>query len=135
LRSQVFAYYDRLLGCRRVEGNCLCSVVTLQLCFYFFVGGWTGRLGDFALCCKAVYVPLTGNDASLDIARSLLVAINRYHTLRAWNFHAEVQSMNVRFEFIDGAPTHYSVVGIDHVDDVESDLFTSRIGCYAERQG
>jgi hypothetical protein len=43
--------------------------------------------------------------------------------------------MNGRFKFIDGAPTHYSVVGIDHVDDVEGDLFASRIGCYDERQG
>jgi hypothetical protein len=52
LRSQVFAYYNRLLGCCRVEGNCLRTVVALQMCFYFFVGGWAGRLGDFALCCR-----------------------------------------------------------------------------------
>jgi hypothetical protein len=58
LRSQVFAYYNRLLGRCRVEGNCLCTIVALQLCLEFFVRGWTGRLGDFALCCKAVYVPL-----------------------------------------------------------------------------
>jgi hypothetical protein len=86
------------------------------------------------LCCKAVYVPLTCNEVSFDITCSLLVAVNRYHTLRARNFHAEVQSVNGRFKFVDGAPTHYSVVGIDHVDDVESDQFASRIGCYAKRQ-
>ena len=40
--------------------------------------------------------------------------------------------MNGRFKFIDGAPTHYSVVGIDHVDDIEGDLLASCIGCYAE---
>jgi hypothetical protein len=86
LRSQVFAYYDRLLGCHRVEGNCLCSIVALQLRLYFFVGGRAGRLGDFALCCKAVYVSLTWNEVSLDVARGLLVTVNRYHTLRTQNF-------------------------------------------------
>jgi hypothetical protein len=59
LRSQIFAYYNRLLGRCRVEGNCLRTVIALQLYFYFFVGGWAGRLGDFALCCKAVHIPLT----------------------------------------------------------------------------
>jgi hypothetical protein len=83
LRSQVFAYYNRLLGRCRVEGNCLRTVVALQLCLYFFVGGWAGRLGDFTLCCKAVYVSLTWNEVSLNVARSLLVTVNRYHTLRA----------------------------------------------------
>jgi hypothetical protein len=91
-----------------------------------------GRFGDFALCCKAVYVPLTWNEVSLNIARSLLVTVNCYHTLPTRNFHAEVQSVNGRFKFIDGAPTHYSVVEINHVGDVEGDLLTSRIGCYAE---
>jgi hypothetical protein len=90
LRSQVFAYYNRLLGRCWVEGNCLRIVVALQLCFYFFVGGWAGRLGDFALCCKAVHVPLTWNEVSLNVARSLLVTINRYHPLWARDFHAEV---------------------------------------------
>jgi hypothetical protein len=132
LRSQVFAYYDRLLGCRQVEGNCLRSVIALQLRLHFLVGGWAGRLEDFALCCKAVYVPLTWNEVSLNGARGLLVTVNRYHALWARNFHAEVQSVNGRFKFIDGAPTHYSVVGIDHVDDVEGDLFASRIGCNVE---
>jgi hypothetical protein len=85
------------------------------------------------LCCKVVYIPLTWNEVSLNVTRSLLVTVNRYHTLRAWNFHAEVQSVDGRFKFIDGAPTQYSVVGINHVDDVEGDLFASCIGCYAER--
>jgi hypothetical protein len=40
-----------------------------------------------------------------------------------------------RFKFVDRAPTHYGVVGIDHVNDVKGDLFASRIGCYTEGQG
>jgi hypothetical protein len=119
----------------RLEQLCHRTIVALQLCFYFFVGGWAGRLGDFALCCKAMYILLTWNEVSLNVARSLLVTINRYHTLQARNFHAEVQSVNGRFKFIDAASTHYSVVGIDHVDDVEGDLFALRIGYYTERQG
>jgi hypothetical protein len=79
-----------------------------------------------------VYVPLAWNEVSLNVARSLLVTINCYHALRTRNFHAEVQSVNDRFKFIDGALAHYSVVGINHVDDVEGDLLTPRIGCYAE---
>jgi hypothetical protein len=62
----------------------------------------------------------------------MLVTINCYHALRTQNLHAEVKSMNGRFKFIDGAPTHYSVVRVNHVDDVEGDLLTPRIGCYAE---
>jgi hypothetical protein len=54
MRSQVFAYYDRLLGCRRVEGNYLRSGVALQLRLHFFVGGWVGRLGDFACSVRSV---------------------------------------------------------------------------------
>ena len=41
-----------------------------------FVGGWAGSLGDFALCRKAVYVPLTWNEVSLNVVRSLLVTSN-----------------------------------------------------------
>jgi hypothetical protein len=40
-----------------------------------------------------------------------------------------------RFKFVDRAPTHYGIVGIDHVNDVKGDLFASRIGCYTEGQG
>jgi hypothetical protein len=43
--------------------------------------------------------------------------------------------MNDRFKFIDRASNHYGVVGVDHVDNVEGDLFASRIGCDAEGQG
>jgi hypothetical protein len=56
LRSQVFAYDDRLLGRCLVKGNCLRSIVALQLCLFMLVGGWAGSLGDFALRRKAVYV-------------------------------------------------------------------------------
>jgi hypothetical protein len=47
-----------------------------------FIGGWAGSLGDFALCCKAVYVPLTWNEVSLNVTCSLLVTVNRYYALR-----------------------------------------------------
>jgi hypothetical protein len=39
------------------------------------------------------------------------------------------------FKFVDRAPTHYGVVGIDNVNDVKGDLFASRIRRYAEGQG
>jgi hypothetical protein len=90
LRRQVFAYDDRLLGRCQVKGNCLCSVVALQLCLFMLVGDWAGSLGDFALRREAVYIPLTGNEVSLNITRSLLVSVHRYYALRTQNFHAEV---------------------------------------------
>jgi hypothetical protein len=90
LRSQVFAYDDCLLGRRRVEGNCLCSIVALQLCLLMFISGWAGSFRDFALCRKAVYVPLAWNEVSLNVTRSLLVTVNCYCALRTRNFHAEV---------------------------------------------
>jgi hypothetical protein len=90
LRSQVFAYDDCLLGHCRVKGNCLRSVIALQLCLFMFVGGWAGSLGDFALRRKAVYVLLTGNEVSLNVTRSLLVLVHRYYALWTQNFHAEV---------------------------------------------
>jgi hypothetical protein len=43
--------------------------------------------------------------------------------------------MNGCFKLVDGAPTHYGVVWVYHVDDVEGDLLTSCIGCYTEGQG
>jgi hypothetical protein len=33
---------------------------------------------------------LTWNEVSLNVARGLLVTVNRYHALRIRNFHAEV---------------------------------------------
>src|SRR5699024_12702997 len=65
----------------------------LQLYFYCFVGGWAGRLGYFMLCCKAVYVPLTWNEVSLNVARSLLVTVNR----RSEEHTSELQS---RFDLV-----------------------------------
>jgi hypothetical protein len=79
-----------------------------------------------------VYVPLAWDEVSLNIARNLLVTLNCYHALRTRNFYAEVKSVNGRFKFIDGAPAHYGVVQLNHVDDVEGDQLTPRIGCYAE---
>jgi hypothetical protein len=92
-------------------------------------------LGDFALCRKAVYVPLPWNEVSFNVARGLLVAIDYDQALRTRDFHAQVKSMNGRFKLVDGAPTHYGVVRVYHVDDVESDLLTSCIGCYTKGQG
>jgi hypothetical protein len=39
MRSKVFAYDDRLLGCCLVKGNCLRSFVALKLCLFMLVGG------------------------------------------------------------------------------------------------
>jgi hypothetical protein len=61
MRSKVFTYDDRLLGRCLVKGNCLRSIVALQLCLCMLVGGWTCGLGDFALRREAVYVPLAWN--------------------------------------------------------------------------
>jgi hypothetical protein len=58
------------------EGNSLGPVVALQLCFVMFFGGWAGRLGDLALGREAAYVPLSGNEVSFYVTRSLLVAID-----------------------------------------------------------
>jgi hypothetical protein len=72
------------------QGELSRSVVALQLCLFMLVGGWVGSLGDFALRRKVVYVPLTWNEVSLNITRSLLVPIHRYYALWTRNFHAEV---------------------------------------------
>jgi hypothetical protein len=60
------------------------------MCLLMFVGGGVGSLGDFALRRKAVYVPLTWNEVSLNVMCSLLVTVNCYCALRTRNFHAEV---------------------------------------------
>jgi hypothetical protein len=102
---------------------------------FMIVSCWAGSLGDFALCRKAVYVPLPWNEVSFNVVRGLLVAIDYDHTLRTRDFHAQVKSVNGRFKLVDGTPTHYGVVWVYHVDDVEGDLLTSCIGCYTEGQG
>jgi hypothetical protein len=99
------------------------------------VGGWAGSLGDFALRCKAVYVSFPWNEVSFNVARSLLVAIDCDHALRTRDFRAQVESVNGCFKLVDGSPTHYGVVRVYHVDDIEGDLLTSCIGCYTEGQG
>jgi hypothetical protein len=132
MRSEVFADGDRLLGCRLVKGDSFGSVVALQLCFVMFFGGWAGRFGDLALGREAVYVPLPGNEVSFYVACSLLVVVDCDGALRTWDLHAQVESMNGCLELVDGAPTHYGVVRLHHVDDVESHLLTSGIGCYTE---
>jgi hypothetical protein len=105
-----------------------CFVVVL----YFFVGDWAGPFKTFVLCCEAVYVQLPWNEVSFNITRSLLVAINCDHTLRTQDFHAKEKSVNGRFKLVDGAPAHYGVVRVYHVDDVEGDLLALCIGCYTE---
>jgi hypothetical protein len=133
--SKVFAYDDRLLGRCLVKGNRLRSIVALQLCLYMLIGDWADSLEDFALCRKAVYVPLSWNEVSFNVARGLLVAIDCDHALRTRDFHAQVKSVNGCFKLVSGALTHYGVVHVYHVNDVESDLLTSCIGCYTEGQG
>jgi hypothetical protein len=135
LRSQVFAYDDRLLWRCLVKGDCLRSIVALQLCLFMLVGGWAGSIGDFTLCRKAVYVLLPWNKVSFIVACSLLVAIDCDHALRTRDFHAQIKPVNGCFKLVDGAPTHYGIVRVHHVDDVEGDLLTSCIGCYTEGQG
>jgi hypothetical protein len=135
LRSHVFAYDDRLFGCCLVKGNCLRSIIALQLCLFMLVGCWAGSLGDFVLRRKAVYVPLPWNEVSFNVARGLLVAIDCDHALRTRDFHAQVKSVNGHFKLVDGALAHYGVVRVYHVDDVEGDLLTSCIGCNTEGQG
>ena len=112
MRSKVFAYDDRLLGRCLVKGNCLRSIVALQLCLFMFVDGWVGSLWDFALCHKAVYVPLPWNEVSFNVTRSVLVAVDCDHALRTHDFHAQVKSVNGRFKLVDGAPTHYGVIRV-----------------------
>ena len=79
-----------------------------------------------------MYVPLPWNKVPLNVARCLLVAINYDHALRTWDFHAEVESMNGRLDFVERAPSHYGIVWVDHIDNVEGDLLTSCIGCYTK---
>jgi hypothetical protein len=135
MRSQVFAYNDRLLGCCLVKGNSLGLIVALQLCLLMLFGGWAGSLGDLALRREAVYVPLPWNEVSFYIARGLLVAVDCDRALRTRDLHAQVKSVNGCLKLVDGASTHYGVVWVHHVDDVESDLLTSCIGCYTKGEG
>jgi hypothetical protein len=88
MRSEVFAYDDRLLGCCLVKGNYLRSIVALQLCLCMLVSGWAGSFGDFALRREAMHVPLSWNEVSFNVARGLLVAVDYDHALRTWDFHA-----------------------------------------------
>jgi hypothetical protein len=135
MRSEVFAYDDRLLGRCLVKGNSLGPIVALQLCIFMLFGSWAGRLGDLALGREAVYVPLPRNEVSFYVARDLLVAIDCDRALRTRDLHAQVKSVNGCLKLVDGAPTHYGVVRVHHVDDVESDLLASCIGCYAKGEG
>jgi hypothetical protein len=98
-------------------------------------GGWVGRLGDLALGREAVYVPLPRNEVSLYVARGLLFAVDCDRALQTRDLHAQVKSVNGCLKLVDGAPTHYGIVRVHHVDDVESDLLPSCIGCYAEGEG
>jgi hypothetical protein len=124
-----------LLGRCLVERNSLGSIVALQLCLFMLFGGWGGRLGDLTLRREAVYVPLPWNEGSFDIERGLLVAVDCDCALRTRDLHAQVKSVNGCLKLVDGAPTHYGVVRVHHVDDVNRDLLTSCIGCYTEGEG
>jgi hypothetical protein len=100
-----------------------------------FFGGWAGRLGDLVLGREVVYVPLPRNEVSFYIARGLLVAVDCDRALRTWDLHAHVKSMNGCLKLVDGASTHYGIVWVHHVDDVERDLLASCIGCYTKGEG
>jgi hypothetical protein len=78
---------------------------------------------------------LPRNEISFYVARGLLVAVDCDRALQTWDLHAQVKSMNGCLKLVDGAPTHYGVVRVHHVDDVERDLLTSCIGCYTEGEG
>ncbi len=82
MRSKVFAYDGRLLGRCLVKGNCLRSIVALQLCLCMLFGGWAGSLGDLALRREEVYVPLPWNEVSFYVACGLLVAVDCDRALR-----------------------------------------------------
>jgi hypothetical protein len=82
-----------------------------------------------------VYVSLSGDEVSFYVTRNLLVAVNCDGALRTWDLHAQVKSVDSFLKFVDGAPAHYGVVRVHHVDDVERDLLTSGIGCYTEGEG
>jgi hypothetical protein len=135
MRSKVFAYDDRLLGRCMVKGNGLGPIVALQPCLFMLFSGWASSLGDLALRCEVVYVPLPWNEVSFYVARGLLVAVNCDRALRTRDLHAQVESVNGCLKLVDGAPTHDGVVRVHHVDVVESDLLTSCIGCYTEGEG
>jgi hypothetical protein len=94
-----------------------------------------GQPRDFALRRKAVYVPLPWNEVSFNVARGLLVAIDCDHALRTRDFHAQVKSVNGCFKLVDGAPTHYGIVRVYHVNDVEGDLLTSALGATPKDRG
>jgi hypothetical protein len=84
---------------------------------------------------EAVYVSLSGDEVSFYVTRNLLVAVNCDGALRTWDLHAQVKSMDSYLKLVDGAPAHYGVVRVHHVDDVERDLLASGIGCYTEGEG
>jgi hypothetical protein len=131
-RCQVFADYYCLPRRRRVEGYCLRPIVSLELGLDFSVFDWANALKAFALYREAVYVSLPWDKVSFDVARCLLVTVDSDHTLWAWDFHTEVEPMNGCLKFVDRATPHYVIVWVDHIDDVECDLLTLRVGCYTK---
>jgi hypothetical protein len=131
-RGRVFAYYYRLFQCCWVEGYHLCPIVALELRFDFFIFDWAIVFEAFALCREALYVLLPWNEIPFDVVCYLQVAVYGDHALRTWDFHAEVESMNGRLDFVERAPSHYGIVWVDHIDNVEGDLLTSCIGCDAK---
>jgi hypothetical protein len=135
MRSKVFAYDDRLLGRCLVKRNGFGPIVALQLCLFMLFGGCAGSLGDLTLRREAVYVPLPWNEVSFYVACDLLVTIDYDRALRTRDLHAQVESVNGCLKLVNGAPTHYGVVRVHHVDDVECDLLTSCIGCYTKGEG
>jgi hypothetical protein len=50
--------------------------LALQLCLVVLLVGWAGRRRDLALGRETVYIPLTGHEVPLYVARRLLVAVD-----------------------------------------------------------
>jgi hypothetical protein len=79
-----------------------------------------------------MHIALAGDKVSFYIPSYLLISIYGDCARGPWDFHAQVQPVYYCLEFIDGSLPHDGVVGIDHVDYVKGDLFTSRIRHSAE---
>jgi hypothetical protein len=116
-----------LLGGDRVQGDCFDSLITLQLCLDLFAFVWVRAARVFVLCCETMHIALVADEVSFYVPSYLLISIYGDCALGPWDFHAQVQPVYRCLEFIDGSSPHDGVVGIDHVDYVEGDLFTSCI--------
>jgi hypothetical protein len=115
----------------RGQGGCLSSLATLQLCVDFFMFSWVRTAVVFAFCCWAMNIALSWDKVSFYVSCCLLVSTLPIEGLVFSCTYRVCVLLPQTYWWI---PPHYSVVRVDHVDDVEGDLFTSRIGRHAEWQ-